>query len=186
MRNVSIPTMLLLSLFIAETFSAPTDSPLKIRINSDLIKTIIHKRDEELLDLYKDMKLGDFSLDILDESEELKLKQLTVSFVPRTGEQQHYDHHISLNQNDFIGIECNDLKFVGKGVLYHGDSRVDGENFEYEGLIDKMRLVFDFKDAETTEYGQPGKELNIKSLDFEVNTQSIVIKATGKNQGLFE
>ena len=54
---------------------------------------------------------------------------------------------MSLDENDFIGIECKDLKFVGRGILYHGESRVNGESFEYEGPVDKLRLTFDFKDA---------------------------------------
>ena len=76
--------MLSITLFDYTTLT-PTDSPLKIKISSELLKTIIHKRDEEILDLFKDMNLGEFSLDILDESEELKIKQMTGSFLPING-----------------------------------------------------------------------------------------------------
>jgi hypothetical protein len=156
MKNVSIMKHSLLPLLLLSfslfdlAVSTPSDSPLKIKINSDLIKTVIHKRDEEFLDLFKDMSLGDFNLDVLEESEELRLKQMNVSFLPMQGEMHEYDHYVSLNQDDFIGIECRNLKFKGTGVLYHGDVKLNGESFEYEGPVDKLRLTFEFRDSAET------------------------------------
>lgn len=71
---------------------------------------------------------------------------------------------------------------MGTGVIHHGETRDEGEAFGYEIVIDVFRLSFELKDAKENEFGKPGKEIVIKSLDFEVKPEEVYIKSTDGKQ----
>ena len=37
-------------------------NPLRIRVNSDILRGVFHKKDQDLLNVMSDIKLGDFAL----------------------------------------------------------------------------------------------------------------------------
>ena len=56
---------------------APVQSPLRLRINSDLIKSVINKNDEQFFEVLKDISLGDYNV-----QDGVVLKDLKVSINP--------------------------------------------------------------------------------------------------------
>ena len=66
-------------------------NPLRIRINSDLVKSIFHKKDQDLLNVLKDLQVGDYSLG------HAEIKGLSVSLEPASGSVEDFNYHISLD-----------------------------------------------------------------------------------------
>jgi hypothetical protein len=111
-------------------------NPLRIRINTELISNVFHKKDQDLLRLLQDVPLGDYSLG------DNQIKGLKISFEPSTGLIEDFDYKLSLNQDNFLGIESDKLKFKGTGQISHGGSE-SGEDFTIEGPVDNIRLSFE-------------------------------------------
>lgn len=89
-----------------------------------------------------------------------------MSFVPII-DNPDYNSTVSLNQDDYLGFELENLKVIGKGKLItSGD---ESREFEFEGPIEKFRLSFELKEAEELKYGKPGKVIKFQKLDFKVN-----------------
>jgi hypothetical protein len=52
-----------LMLLLSATYAAKwLHNPLRIRVNNELISNVFHKRDQDLLNLIKDLELGTFPL----------------------------------------------------------------------------------------------------------------------------
>lgn len=125
-------------LFIASltAYSAPVESPLRVRMNTNLIKNIFHKNDQEFFNILKDMELQDYLV-----TDGVTLKNNKVSILNPRGQDADYDFNISLDPENFLGIEASDLSFKGKGNIEQANDGKD--TFEFEGPIKKFRLSFD-------------------------------------------
>jgi hypothetical protein len=80
------------------------------------LKGVFHKKDQDLLKLFENLNLGDYDL-----SSSHKIKDLTISLLPKSGSTDEFDYNLSLDMKSFIGLESKDLKLTGKGSIQHGD-----------------------------------------------------------------
>jgi hypothetical protein len=78
-------------------------NPLRIRVNSDLVRSVFHKKDQDILKLLSDIELGDYELG------HNQIKNLKVSFSPQSGDESDFDYNLSLDQSKFLGIESDTL-----------------------------------------------------------------------------
>ena len=119
--NVSLLFASLITLFllVLSSKAAPIQSPVRVRMNANLLRSLMLKKDQEMLDLFADMKIGSFAL-----KDDLILNNVILSFVPISVPVEEYDHHISFDEETFIGFEEKDMKFVGRGSISHA---INGE-----------------------------------------------------------
>ena len=102
--------MLSIALLVSFSVTDMIQSPLRIRVNSELLKGIFHKKDQDLLKLFDNLNLGEFEL-----SSSLKIKDFTISLLPKSGSTEEFDYNLSLDMKTFIGLESKDLKLIGTG-----------------------------------------------------------------------
>jgi hypothetical protein len=164
--NKANRVLVVVCLLAALASSEMLQSPLRIRLNSDLLKGIFHKKDQEMLKIFENMKLGDHEL-----SPSLKIKDLEVSLVPKTGSLDEFDYNLSLDMKTFIGVESDDLKLVGKGQIMHDDGK--SEDFTIEGPIKDFRLRCEIMD----EKKGVGKKVDIKEFEFTLDSDNTEIKS---------
>jgi hypothetical protein len=84
--------LLLLSSLLALSLvhSAPIESPLRIRLNQNLLKTMFNKNDDQLLELFKNVSLSPAA----EEGSKLQIKAFTVSLEANS---EKFDFDISLD-----------------------------------------------------------------------------------------
>ncbi len=119
--NVSVLVLLLLGL-TSQILAEPLESPLRLKFNGNLLKNIMLKQDQDILGMFSNIQLGDFPLE-----GDISLNNVTLSFVPQSGDLENFDHHISFDESEFIGFESTELKFVGNGFVKHGETETEGE-----------------------------------------------------------
>lgn len=61
-NNVSLILTILFSLVLVSVNSSEANSPIRFRISSTLLYKILHKNDQDILNLYKDMNLGNYKI----------------------------------------------------------------------------------------------------------------------------
>jgi hypothetical protein len=52
-----------------------------------------------------------------DVSDQVHLDSIHTSFVPSNTLMEDYDYHLSFDENDFLGMEQRDTKFVGNATI---------------------------------------------------------------------
>lgn len=52
--------VLLAILGLSSVSATPSKAPLRLRMSSDLLKTVFVKNDQQLLDVFEDLPLGEF------------------------------------------------------------------------------------------------------------------------------
>jgi len=59
-----VSTILLVSLvsIISEVQTSALHSPLRVRFNSDLLRGVFHKKDQDILDIFANITLGEYDL----------------------------------------------------------------------------------------------------------------------------
>lgn len=140
-------------------------NPVRVRLNSELLKDIFHKQDQDLINVFQNLNLGDLEL-----SADLKIKDFSVNFQPKSGKHDEHDYHLSLDQNSFIGIETSELKFTGKGKIVHGDN-AEGEEFTMEGPVSQFRFSCKVND----EVKGVGQKIDIQGIEFKIDQEQTTI-----------
>lgn len=114
--------LLLLStlLAVSQVSSAPIESPLRIRLNSDLLKTMFNKNDDQLLELFRNVSLQ--PSEAAEEGSNLNIKEVLVSLET---DAEKFDFDISLDESTFFGVESKELKLVGKVTAQRTDVVAD-------------------------------------------------------------
>jgi hypothetical protein len=80
--------------------------PLKARINSELFKNTIHRRDQELLNVFSKMSLTPSHGEVAGET---RLENLRASLIARDG-INHADFDFDLHvEKDYFGAESSEL-----------------------------------------------------------------------------
>lgn len=79
MRGKIFSAAICLLLFTVSQASKLVNNPLRIRVNSELIKGVFHKQDQDLLRLLENIELGDYALG------ESQIKGLSVTLSPADG-----------------------------------------------------------------------------------------------------
>lgn len=108
-------------------------NPLRIRVNSELIKGVFHKSDADLLRLLENIELGDYSLG------HSQIKGLSVTLAPEQKEEFHY--RLSLDQAKYLGLESDELLLKGTGKIVHEGSE-EGEDFLISGPVSGFKVAF--------------------------------------------
>lgn len=99
-------------------------SPLRARFNKDVLTNLVHKRDQEILGVFKDK-------DISNDASGFPL--LRASIVPKAGiEHDDFDFDLHISK-EYLGFESDKLQYKGSGVF-------DGKAFEFSGPIVLMKL----------------------------------------------
>jgi hypothetical protein len=106
------------------------------------------------------MSIGNLSL-----TETLNLENGFVTFEPISGKLDEYNHYFSFDQNEYIGMEERDIKFVGVGQLV--DS-VSGEvqDIEFSGPVDQFRITTKLVEYFIKNTGFSNKEFRYGDLTF--------------------
>ena len=91
---------------------------------TELLTKVFHKRDQDILNVVKDMKL---------EEGESKFEDLTASVVPQAGiEFADFDFDLHLKK-EYMGAESSKLVYQGKG-------KYDGAEFTFSGPVNLIKL----------------------------------------------
>lgn len=68
-------------------------NPLRVRVNSELIKGVFHKQDQDLLKLLENIELGDYALG------DAQIKGLSVTLAPSKDlSRDDFNYRLSLDQ----------------------------------------------------------------------------------------
>ena len=155
----------LLALTVQATSSPFLHNPLRVRVNSELIRNVFHKRDQDILKVIQNVDLGTFALG------DANIESLKVSFEPSNGEKDQFDYKLSLDQSKFIGIESDNMKIFGNGKIVHGGN---SEEFTIEGPVQDFRVSFEVDQNA----GSTDKKIIFKGIDLVFNNQDLIIVST--------
>jgi hypothetical protein len=108
MRLVKATALLLTTLsLVSLVSSAPIESPLRVRLNTDLLKNMFNQNDEQLLEIFRNVSLHGSEL---EETSNLRIKEVLVSLETAS---EKFDFDVSLDEKTFFGIESKEIKLVG-------------------------------------------------------------------------
>ena len=118
--------------------------PLKARINSEVFKNVIHRRDQELLKIFSKMSLIPAHG---EEAEgEFRLDNLRASITAKDGivyDDFDFELHV---EKDYFGAESSELQYSGTGS-------VEGKEFTFKGPIEMFKLRYALKDEYNAKLG---------------------------------
>jgi hypothetical protein len=160
-RSFSVISFLLA---VGSVACEPVESPLRVRLNQSLLKSIFEQQDQQLLNLFEGLKVTDLALSDGVHT----LKDVSFDFKPTAVKFEDYNFNLQINFNTFVGIEGNDLQFVGKGSIVNADG-VTVEDVEISGPIQTMKLSYELTDAPPNQYIVKGKKFVIKEFTFAID-----------------
>ena len=104
------------------------ESPARLRVNSDLIKSIFHSGDQRILENFNNLTFS---------QEDQPLQSLTAKILPKLVDLDSYDFTVSLKDpiyQNFFGIMGKDLQVTGQATTAEGafDFEADIESFVVE------------------------------------------------------
>ena len=133
----TILSLLLGYVSISQVNAGELTPPLKLRLNSEVFKNVIHRRDQELLKIFNRMSLVPSHGE--QASEKHTLSNLRASILVRDG-ISHDDFDFDLHvQKDYFGAQSSELQYEGTGTAA-------GKEFTFKGPIDMLRLKYALKD----------------------------------------
>lgn len=152
---------------------------MKIRVNSDLIKGIFHKQDQDLLRLLENIELGDYALG------DAQIKGLTVTLAPHKDlAHEDFNYRLSLDQSKDLGIQSNELFISGTGKIVHSGN-AEGEDFTISGPVANFKVSFDVKDE--ADYLAGSSKIAFSSITFslpdaQINSDNAAFKEHGHTE----
>ena len=99
--------------------------PLRIRFNSDLFKSLVNLRDQEIFEAFADINV----------KAEAPFESLNFSLAPQKGDAEDFDFDINLSKEDF-GCSTDNMKVIGTAKL------VEGGEFTFTAPISKAKLQY--------------------------------------------
>lgn len=124
MKFISSILIGVLSLTRAEEVTSTP--PLKLRVNTDVIRNMFYSRDQDVFKSFTDVSIN------TDEGS--KLSDLVVSLSPKTGEVKDFNFNLSIAK-DNMGASSTNIK-------YHGSGKLDGAEFTFSGLINEANMKY--------------------------------------------
>lgn len=115
-----------------------------------------------MMDIFKNVKLTSQSLDST-----LSVKDGVFAVKPTKGTQEDFDFIIGFDPDTFMGFDAKDVKVVGSGYLYKDTEKVG--QFDFEAPVSTLRVSFQFETAPENKLNANGKQITLKSFDFEVD-----------------
>ena len=101
--------------------------PLRMRVNTDLLKNLVHLRDQEFFQVFANI-----------DSENVKapLGSLNWTVGPKSGSVDDFDFDVNMSKEDF-GISSDNMKVTGKGTL------ADGAEFTFSAPFKAAKLSYE-------------------------------------------
>ena len=160
----------ILSLFlgyvsISQVSAESLTPPLKLRINSEVLRNVIHRRDQELLRMLTDISLTPGSG---EEASQNRLDDLKASIVVQDG-IKHDDFDLDLHMDkDYFGAETSQLQYKGSGSLF-------GKEFTFSGPVELMKLKYALKDKHNPQLGFDQLTFDESEFVFQLDNSKINI-----------
>ena len=148
-------TIFLLSVAATLVLSEMVQPPLRLRVNTDLIQRVFHKKDQDLLLLLTDLHIGDVA----------DVKDLTVSLEPASGDIEKFDVDLVLSEPPLLGLEGRGLVVKGRGKSGETEVTVEGKVRKFRGMIEKT--------------DEEGIKVNLKEFVFEMDPATTVVTPAG-------
>lgn len=119
------------------------ENPIKLRLNSDIIKTLFHKGDQRILEAFQELKVTS------GEEEEPTFAGIDFS-VTTSGDipMEDYDFDVLIHEEsepDFMGFRGKNLRVVGSGSL------PDDSKFDFTVPIEFVQMEFEWVDEDAKE-----------------------------------
>jgi len=146
--------------------------PVRMRINTDLIRTIFNKGDQRILKNFEDISLPD----VTDESGEGEnaptttlFSDLKVSLTPTDGEYDNFDFKIALNDPEFgyLGLHGDNLVLKGSGKSQ------DGTDFTFKAPVDVLKMELEKlpeDDEAVVKFNPHATKVDIKQFELEIGS----------------
>jgi hypothetical protein len=144
--------------------AAPVQSPIQARVNVPLLAGIFHKRDQQVLNVMKNMALAS------EDGVATKFADVVASVVPKEGtavEDFDFDLHVD---SEYLGAESDKLAYEGKGTY-------DGAAFTFSGPVSLFKLQYALGDKWNVEMNFNSKVFSEKAWNFDVSPTTL--KVTG-------
>lgn len=128
-------------------------------MNTELISQVFHKRDQEILNVLKDIPLNSTG----------KFSDVTATVLPNKDiafADFDFDLHI---QKDYMGAETNKLVFEGKG-------KYDGADFTFSGPISLLKLQYGLGKKFNAEMNYMANVFELKEYKFDVSASSLKVE----------
>ena len=140
--------------------AVPTQAPLQGRFNTELLSKVFHKRDQEILNVVKDMDLDEGSS---------KFTDLKASIVPQAGiEFADFDFDLHL-KTEYMGAESDKL-------VYKGSGKYDGADFTFSGPVNLVKLQYGLGTKYNAEMKYDANVFELKEYKFDIDAASLTIE----------
>ena len=140
--------------------------PLRLMINSDVLRTFFHRGDQRMLEAIDGLKLTP----VVETERCPEFTHTIFSLETNEGiDQQAYDFDLSINDEgkDYLGFEGKDLRVVGK-AQFGGE---DQPELSFSAPVTSYKLEAEFvdeDDEQITAVNKYAKKPVVKDFSFEV------------------
>lgn len=159
---MNLKTFLALTLgiiMVTRCEAAPTQAPFQGRINTELISSVFHRRDQEILNVLKDMQIVGDS----------KFSDVTATILPAKDIKfADFDFDLKL-QKDYMGAESAKLVYEGKG-------QYNGADFTFSGPIKMLKLQYGLGKKYNSEMKYEANIFELKEYKFDVSTSDLIVE----------
>lgn len=156
---MSLKTLLICGIWLCSTFmvahvsAEASQSPLRIRINKNILKKIINMRDQEMFKSFKDTEVA------MAESSEL-LEKITYSLSPVDGvDLDDFDLDVSITK-EYLGAETDKVKVSGTATLK------DGTEVPFTGPVPLVKLQYELGTKLNEKFNVDALHFNHKEWTF--------------------
>ena len=155
----------LAAIFDSFAFADQVQHPLRLQMNSDVLKTLFHKGDQRMLEAFSNLKLT-----LNEESEKCpELKSAVFNLTTQEGVNSS-DYDFTLSLDDWIGFEGKDLRLVGTAQF--------GEDKEtaFSVPVTEFKLEAEFVAEDNTEVLQinpKAQKPTVKDFSLELDDISL-------------
>jgi hypothetical protein len=117
---------------VSQVAAGTATPPVRARLNAEVFERVFHKRDQEILKVFSNMKLTPGHGEAVKAN---RLENLSASLAPKDGvnfDDLDFELHL---QKDFFGAQSSELQYQGTG-------EVAGAKFSFSGPVDMFRLKY--------------------------------------------
>ena len=131
------------------------ESPLRARLNNDLLRIIIHKKDQDLFKLFDGLELaGPHVL-----ADGATITDLKITLAPSKVSIEDYDISFDIETDKSVTLAAKDVSVKATGKLVVGEA---SEDFSMEGPVSELNIKLDV--VETGE-----NKFDFNSFNFKID-----------------
>jgi hypothetical protein len=142
-----------------QTISSIEESSARLRINTNLLKTVFHRKDQEGLAMMKDLKMEEAT-----SASGMVIKGVTFSVVPASGNVDDFDFDLTAECAKSISIGSDNLKVSGEGFFTLKGSE-EPVSFKFTAPLKAFKLKGE-QVSEKTKAGTMGHPLKVNLIDI--------------------